>query len=225
MQSITGHTGRGVALRRDDVDTDQIIPAEFCKRLTKTGYADGLFAGWRAGAGFALNAPAAAGATVLVAGHNFGTGSSREHAVWALRDWGFVAVLASSFGDIFLRNAWKNGLLAAALPAEAVSWLANQVDAVAAPMKLVGIGPASACQLAITVDLVGCEVRAGGRSFGFEVDERARWLVLTGRDDIDVTVEAGDAIAAHERVRRHWLPRLAPGAVADRQRGPLGMAR
>jgi 3-isopropylmalate/(R)-2-methylmalate dehydratase small subunit len=211
MQSITEHTGRGVALRRDDVDTDQIIPAEFCKRLTKTGYADGLFAGWRAGAGFALNAPAAAGATVLVAGHNFGTGSSREHAVWALRDWGFVAVLASSFGDIFLRNAWKNGLLAAALPAEALSWLANQVEAVA--------------ELAITVDLVGCEVRGGGRSFGFEVDERARWLVLTGRDDIDVTVEAGDAIAAHERVRRHWLPRLAPGAVADRQRGPLGMAR
>lgn len=207
MKSVTEHTGRGVALRRSDVDTDQIVPAEFCKRLTKSGYADALFAGWRVEAGFPLNDPAAAGATVLVAGHNFGTGSSREHAVWALRDWGFVAVLASSFGDIFARNAWTNGLLAVTLPVDAMSWLSDQVDAIA--------------EFRITVDLVGRVVRAGGRDFAFEVDERARWLVLTGRDDIDVTLEAGDAIAAHEILRRPWLPRLTPGAVADRQHSAL----
>ncbi|MBV9445321.1 MAG: 3-isopropylmalate dehydratase small subunit [Streptosporangiaceae bacterium] len=212
MRPITEHTGRSVALRRDDVDTDQIIPAQFCKRLTKTGYADGLFAGWRAAdPGFVLNDPAVSGATVLIAGHNFGTGSSREHAVWALRDWGFAAVVASSFGDIFWRNAWKNGLLAVALPAAAVSWLSERAG--------------EAAGLFITVDLIGCEVRGGGRGFGFEVDERGRWLVLTGRDDIDETLEADDAIAAHERGRNHWLPSLSQGAVAGRQPGRPGMAR
>lgn len=133
MQPITEHTGRCVALRRSDVDTDQIIPAEFCKRLTKTGYEDTLFAGWRKDPGFVLNDPAHAGATVLVAGHNFGTGSSREHAVWALRDWGFRAVIASSFGDIFLRNAWKNGLLAVRLPEDVVADLADRADAASGP--------------------------------------------------------------------------------------------
>jgi 3-isopropylmalate/(R)-2-methylmalate dehydratase small subunit len=211
MRPITEHTGRAVALHRSDVDTDQIIPAEFCKRLTKSGYADGLFAGWRADPGFALNAPAAAGASVLVAAENFGTGSSREHAVWALRDWGFAAVLAASFGDIFLRNAWKNGLLAVVLPADALSFLAERAGA--------GDG------LSVTVDLAGCQVRGGGREFGFQVDERARWLVMQGLDDIAVTLEASEPITAFERTRRAWLPSLAPGAVAARRPDRLEAAR
>lgn len=200
MDPISEHTGVGVTLRRSDVDTDQIIPAVFCKRLTRSGYADGLFAHWRQEPDFPLNDPRAAGASVLVAGHNFGTGSSREHAVWALRDWGFAAVLASSFGDIFLRNAWKNGLMAVTLPAQPLAWFSDQVDADAG--------------FRITVDLLAREVRAADRRFGFPVDERARWLLLGGRDDIDVTLDLHSAIAAHEATRPDWLPRLHPGAVA-----------
>ncbi len=202
MRPVRAHTGRGVALRRSDVDTDQIIPAAYCKRLTKSGYADGLFAEWRTDPDFALNRPAAAGATVLVASHNFGTGSSREHAVWALGDWGFAAVIAVSFGDIFLRNAWRNGLLAVTLPADTVAGLADRVDA----------DP----RLEITVDVAGRQVRAGGRWYAFDVDDRARWLVLNGLDDMDVTLRSEAKIAVHERNRPYWLPGLAPGAVADR---------
>ncbi|MBO4208055.1 3-isopropylmalate dehydratase small subunit [Micromonospora echinofusca] len=197
MRAVSEHTGRGVALRRDDVDTDQIIPAEFCKRLTKSGYADTLFANWFTDPAFVLNQPDRAGASVLVAGHNFGTGSSREHAVWALRDWGFRAVVATSFGDIFLRNAWKNGLLAVVLPEPAVAELADRVDA----------DPA----FPVTVDVVRTEVRAAGSRWSFEVDERARWLLLNGLDDIGLTLGRDAAISAYERARRPWLPTLHRG--------------
>lgn len=200
MIPMTDHTGAAVTLRRSDVDTDQIIPAAFCKRLTKTGYADALFAQWRTEPDFPLNGPGATGASILVAGHNFGTGSSREHAVWALRDGGFAAVVAGSFGDIFLRNAWKNGLMAVQLDPAELAWLSDLVDADA--------------DARLTIDLVGCEVRAGRRRFAFTVDERARWLLLNGRDDIDVTLDLAPAVSAYERTRPHWLPRLHRGAVA-----------
>jgi 3-isopropylmalate/(R)-2-methylmalate dehydratase small subunit len=199
LQPLTRHEGRALALRRSDVDTDQIIPAEFCKRLTKSGYEDALFAHWRKEPDFVLNRPAADGATILVAGHNFGTGSSREHAVWALRDWGFTAVIATSFGDIFLRNALKNGLLAVRLDDEAVSYLA---------------GRAEEGGFTVLVDLVEQVVRADGRTWSFEVDQRARRLLLNGLDDIAVTIEREDRIAAYERGRHAFLPTIERGSLA-----------
>jgi len=208
MQPLKKHTGRCAVLPRDDVDTDQIIPAEFCKRLTKDGYADALFAHWRTEPDFVLNRAESAGATVLVAAANFGTGSSREHAVWALRDWGFRVVVASSFGDIFLRNAWKNGVMAVRLPAPAVAALA--AEAAAEP------------DFEITVDLVDTEVRAGGVRQPFPVDENARWLLLEGLDDIDVTLRQADAIAGYERNRPSWLPGLSRGCVDQRRAQILG---
>ncbi|MEA2467269.1 MAG: 3-isopropylmalate/(R)-2-methylmalate dehydratase small subunit, partial [Thermoleophilaceae bacterium] len=192
MDALAGHTGRCVALRRDDVDTDQIIPAQFCKRLTKSGYEDALFASWMKDPEFVLNQPERRDASVLVAGHNFGTGSSREHAVWALRDWGFAVVIATSFGDIFRRNALRNGLLAVELPEAAVAELADRADGDA--------------QSEIEVDLVAQEVRAGGLRHEFSVDEQARWLLLNGLDHIAVTLEKDAAVEAHERSRPPWLP-------------------
>lgn len=194
MKPFTTHEGCCVVLRRDHVDTDQIVPAAFCKRLTKTGYDDALFATWRTDPGFVLNQPQAKRASVLLAGSNFGTGSSREHAVWALRDWGFVAVIASSFGDIFRRSAFRNGLLAVELPAEAVAELSGAVDA----------APATT----VVVDLVECEVRHGSHRYGFAVDERSRQSLLNGVDAIAVTLSREPQISAYESRRRYWLPTL-----------------
>lgn len=194
MRPFTVHEGRCAVLRRDHVDTDQIVPAEFCKRLTKSGYDDALFASWRADPAFVLNQPEAAGASILLARSNFGTGSSREHAVWALRDWGFAAVIASSFGDIFRRNAFTNGLLAVELPADAVAELSDAVDA----------DPA----ITIVVDLLECEVRHGSRRYGFTVDERPRRLLLDGLDEIAMTLQGEPEIAAYESRRRYWLPEV-----------------
>ncbi|MET9258935.1 3-isopropylmalate dehydratase small subunit [Amycolatopsis sp. NPDC004079] len=194
MRPLTEHTGKIVPLHRDDVDTDQIIPAEHCKRLTASGYADVLFEGWREDPRFALNQREHADATILLGGHNFGTGSSREHAVWALRDWGFKAVVASSFGDIFRRNAWKNGLMAVQLPAAVVAWLTAMTDA--------------GTLRELTVDLVARELRAAGARHGFAVDSRARMLLLKGMDDIGLTLEQDAAISAYERARPGWLPRV-----------------
>jgi 3-isopropylmalate/(R)-2-methylmalate dehydratase small subunit len=205
MKPLALHTGRAMSLRRGDVDTDQIIPAEFCKRLTKSGFEDALFATWRADAGFPLNDPLRQDATVLVAAHNFGTGSSREHAVWALRDWGFRAVVASSFGDIFRRNALKNGVLAVELPARSIEGLAARVEA----------DPA----FEITVDLEACELRADGHSHPFEVERRARWLLLNGYDDIAVTLHHHEAISGYESTRPSWLPRIDAAGT-----GPLDRA-
>lgn len=188
MKPLISHTGTALVLRHRNVDTDQIVPAEFCKRVTRTGYADALFARWRADPGFVLNQAAAADATVLVAGPDFGTGSSREHAVWALRDWGFVVVLSARFGDIFHRNALKNGLLAVTLDEPVVE-------------ELMAAGAAE-----ITVDLQAREVRLDSRVWTFQIDERARWLLLNGYDDIDVTLRHSDEIADFEHGRNHWLP-------------------
>ncbi len=192
-EPVRTHTGRAIPLRRRDVDTDQIIPSEHCRRLTKTGYADALFARWRAEPDFVIDRPERAGASVLVAGPHFGTGSSREHAVWALRDWGVRAVIAPSFGDIFARNAMKNGLLVAALPAVAVDLLLDRAEA----------DPA----VEITVDLVDLRVRACGREWPFTADARARSLLLEGLDDIAVTLALSPAITAYEARRPTWLPR------------------
>jgi 3-isopropylmalate/(R)-2-methylmalate dehydratase small subunit len=196
VQPLSEHTGRAVALRRSDIDTDQIIPAEYCKRLTKSGFSDGLFARWRENPDFVLNRPQVLGASILVASHNFGTGSSREHAVWALRDWGFTVVIASSFGDIFRRNAFKNGLLAVELPESVVAELADRVEA----------DPG----FEITVDLVNLQVRAGDLSHDFEVDDRARRLLLDGLDEVAVTLGKDAAITAYESARKQWLPSIRP---------------
>ncbi|WP_405163062.1 3-isopropylmalate dehydratase small subunit [Nocardia sp. NBC_01499] len=194
MQPLIQHTGRGITLRRSDIDTDQIIPAEYCKRLTKTGYADALFAEWCADPDFVLNRPSSAGAEILIAAHNFGTGSSREHAVWALRDWGFVAVVASSFGDIFRRNALKNGLIPVELPAPAVAALADRVDAEP--------------DTDLTVDLVGQEIHCTALRYGFAIDHRARRLLVGGLDEIAMTLIKDSRISAYERTRLDWLPSI-----------------
>jgi 3-isopropylmalate/(R)-2-methylmalate dehydratase small subunit len=184
MKKFTVHTGTGVPLRRSNVDTDQIIPAVYLKRVTRTGFADGLFSAWRNDPEFVLNHPAFAGGTVLVAGTDFGTGSSREHAVWALQDHGFAAVIAPRFGDIFRGNSLKGGLLPVQLP----------IDAVETLWKLIEHDPTTQ----ITVDLVEREVRADGRSWSFELDDFTRWRLLEGLDDIGLTLRHEDDIAAYE---------------------------
>ncbi len=202
MDPFVTHSGRAVSLRRNNVDTDQIIPAEYLKRVSRAGFADGLFAAWRADPEFVLNQPAAAGATVLIAGPDFGIGSSREHAVWALTDYGFRAVISERFGDIFRNNATKGGLLPVGLPAAAVSALQ---DAVEADQDCV-----------VTVDLGAREVRAGGPASGpplitvaFEIDAYTRWRLMEGLDDISLTLRHADDIAGFESSRADWLPSAA----------------
>jgi len=192
MTPFTVHTGRAVPLRRSDVDTDQIIPSDYLKRVTRTGFADGLFAQWRTQAGFVLDRPEYAGATVLLAGANFGTGSSREHAVWALQDFGFAAVVSPRFADIFRGNAPKNGLLPVVLP----------TDVVAALMDLVEGAPATP----VTVDLVAREVRADTVAAPFEIDDDTRWRLLGGYDDVSLTLRHAAEIDAFESRRPVWLP-------------------
>jgi 3-isopropylmalate/(R)-2-methylmalate dehydratase small subunit len=200
MEPLISHTGTTAVLRRNAVDTDQVIPVEFCRGFTRSGYEPGLFANWRKHPDFVLNDPRRANATVLVAGADFGTGSSREHAVWALRDWGFRAVVAPSFGDIFRRNAWKNGLLAVTLPEPVVD-------------ELMRAGEHSA-ELQVTVDLAGTEVRWPGAAHSFPVDTRARWLLMNGFDEIAVTLAEDEAISSYERGRAHWLPAFSPDAAS-----------
>jgi 3-isopropylmalate/(R)-2-methylmalate dehydratase small subunit len=196
MEKFEVHTGRVAPLRRTNVDTDQIIPAEYLKRVSRTGFEDGLFAAWRADdADFVLNQPAYSGATILVAGEDFGTGSSREHAVWALQDYGFRVVLAPRFGDIFRGNSLKAGLLTVLLPAAAIEqlWAAAEAD------------PAAE----LTVDLVRRQVRSGTSTIGFELDDFTRWRLLNGLDDISLTLRQVDEIAAYEGGRPGWLPSTA----------------
>ena len=201
MDAFTTHTGIGVPLRRSNVDTDQIIPAEYLKRVTRTGFEDGLFAAWRNDPSFVLNNEAYAGGSVLVAGPDFGTGSSREHAVWALQDGGFRAVLAPRFGDIFRSNSLKAGLLTVLLPEETIADLWDRVEA----------DPATE----VTVDLEKREVRYGGAAVAFEVDDHARWRLLNGLDDISLTLRQADEITAFEAGRPGWLPRVpVPSAPA-----------
>jgi 3-isopropylmalate/(R)-2-methylmalate dehydratase small subunit len=169
------------------VDTDQIIPAVFLKRVTRTGFEDGLFSAWREDPEFVLNNPAYAGATVLVAGPEFGTGSSREHAVWALLDYGFRVVISPRYGDIFRGNSLKQGLLTVELPQEAVEELWSSVEA----------DPATP----VEIDLVAREVRAAGRVWPFPLDDFSRWRLLEGLDDIGLTLRHADSITAFETTR------------------------
>ncbi|WP_433340489.1 3-isopropylmalate dehydratase small subunit [Streptomyces sp. CA-253872] len=196
MEAFTVHTGRAVPLRRSNVDTDQIIPAHWLKKVTRDGFEDGLFEAWRKDPEFVLNKPERAGATVLVAGPDFGTGSSREHAVWALQNYGFKAVISSRFADIFRGNSLKNGLLTVVLDQEVVEAL----------QELVEKDP----QAEITVDLQERQVRAEGVTADFDLDENSRWRLLNGLDDISITLREEDAIAAYEVRRSSFKPRTLP---------------
>ncbi len=192
MQAITTHTGRAVPLRRSDVDTDQIIPSDWLKRVERTGFGAGLFSEWRADPGFVLEQPQYAGASVLVTGVNFGTGSSREHAVWALQDYGFAAVVSPRFGDIFRNNALKGGLVPVQLTAQKVEALWAMVEA----------DPS----LQVTVDLAARELRAGDLVASFPLDDFTRWRLMEGLDDIGLTLRHEADIAAYETSRPSWLP-------------------
>jgi 3-isopropylmalate/(R)-2-methylmalate dehydratase small subunit len=196
MEKFTVHTGTGAPLRRSNVDTDQIIPAVYLKRVTRTGFEDGLFRAWRDhDEKFVLNQDRYNGATVLIAGPDFGTGSSREHAVWALRDFGFKAVLSPRFGDIFRGNALKEGLLPVELDIAAIETLWNAVE----------LDPTTS----ITVDLEAREVRAAGRSWPFQLDDFSRWRLLEGLDDIGLTLRHESAISQYEAGRQAFKPVVA----------------
>ena len=192
MDAFTHHTGRAVALRRSNVDTDQIIPAVYLKRVTRSGFEDGLFAAWRKDPGFVLNQPESQGATILVAGQDFGTGSSREHAVWALRDFGFRAVVSSRFADIFRGNAGKGGLVTAAVSEDAVDrlWAALEVD------------PA----MEVSVDVDSRTVSWAGASVPFDLDDYTRWRLMEGLDDVDLTLRQETDITDFETRRASWMP-------------------
>jgi 3-isopropylmalate/(R)-2-methylmalate dehydratase small subunit len=194
MEPFISHTGRVLPLQRSNVDTDQIIPAEYLKRVNRVGFGDGLFAAWREDPSFVLNQPAYADATVLVAGTDFGIGSSREHAVWALVDYGFRVVIAPRFGDIFRNNATKAGLLPVQLPEETVAALQAAAEA----------DPAGE----VIVDLEAREVRHPGAGIKapFEIDNYTRWRLMEGLDDIGLTLRYADAISEFEAQRPSWLP-------------------
>jgi 3-isopropylmalate/(R)-2-methylmalate dehydratase small subunit len=190
VEPFTSHTGTAIALRRSNVDTDQIIPAVYLKRVTRTGFEDGLFAAWRNDPEFVLNRPSSRGASILVAGPDFGTGSSREHAVWALHDWGFRAVLSSRFADIFRGNAGKGGLLTGQVEQQDIERIWDAVDE----------RPA----LELTVDLAAKTVSWEGQSAAFDMDDYTRWRLLEGLDDIDLTLRQQSQIDDYERRRPHW---------------------
>jgi len=208
VEKFTVHTGTAVPLRRSNVDTDQIIPAVYLKRVTRTGFEDGLFSAWRQNEpDFVLNQPQYAGASVLVAGPDFGTGSSREHAVWALSDYGFRVVISPRFADIFRGNSLKSGLLTVELGDKVVQQLWDDIEA----------DPA----LAITVDLHQRQVRwmppastrpagepARGEVHDFVLDDYARWRLLEGLDDVDLTLRREQDITTFESTRPSWLPRV-----------------
>jgi 3-isopropylmalate/(R)-2-methylmalate dehydratase small subunit len=201
MDAFTTHTGTAAPLRRSNVDTDQIIPAEYLKRITRTGFEDGLFVAWRTNEpDFVLNQPQYAGASILVAGPDFGTGSSREHANWALLDGGFRVVISPRFADIFRNNSTKAGLLTVVLPEADVEalWAAVEAD------------PA----LPVTVDLQAEQVTYGSTSVPFQIDPYTRWRLLEGLDDVGLTERHLDDITAFEARRPSWLPRSLPALPA-----------
>ncbi|MGY1812111.1 3-isopropylmalate dehydratase small subunit [Blastococcus sp. SYSU D00820] len=197
MDAFTTHTGTAAPLRRSNVDTDQIIPAEYLKRITRTGFEDGLFVAWRTNEpDFVLNQPQYANASILVAGPDFGTGSSREHANWALLDGGFRVVISSRFADIFRNNSTKSGLLTVVLPQAEVEalWTAIEAD------------PATP----VTVDLRARTVSWGEHSVGFDIDDYTRWRLLEGLDDIGLTERHLADIEAYEAQRPSWKPKALP---------------
>jgi 3-isopropylmalate/(R)-2-methylmalate dehydratase small subunit len=196
MDKFISHTGTAVPLRRSNVDTDQIIPAVYLKRVTKSGFEDGLFAAWRSDPEFVLNKPEYKAATILVAGADFGTGSSREHAVWALQNYGFKAVISSRFADIFRGNSQKGGLLTVVLPEADVEkiWAAIESD------------PSTQ----VTVDLEAKNVRMGSDVFAFEIDDYTRWRLMEGLDDIGLTLKNIDAVSTFEKSRASYKPKTLP---------------
>ena len=200
MEKFSQHTGVGVPLRRSNVDTDQIIPAVYLKRVTRDGFEDGLFSAWRNDPDFVLNNEVYARGSVLVAGPDFGTGSSREHACWALLDGGFRVVISSRFADIFRNNSTKAGLLTVVLPEADVEALWNAIEA----------DPA----LPVTVDLQAEQVTYGSTTVPFQIDPYTRWRLLEGLDDVGLTERHLDDITAFEAQRPAWLPRSQPALPA-----------
>ena len=196
MQKVEVFTGVAVPFRRSNVDTDQIIPAVYLKRITKTGFEDALFASWRADKDFVLNQDAYKNAEVLIAGPDFGTGSSREHAVWALRDYGFKAVFSSKFADIFRGNSGKQGLVAGGITDEDTEKLWQAIEANP------GVGA--------TVDLINRTVSIGSLTVNFAIDEYTRWRLLEGLDDIGLTLRDEQAITDFEQQREAWRPKTLP---------------
>jgi len=196
MDKFITHTGTAVPLRRSNVDTDQIIPAVYLKRVTKSGFEDGLFAAWRNDPEFVLNKPEYNGATILVAGQDFGTGSSREHAVWALQNYGFKVIISSRFADIFRGNSQKAGLLTVVLPAEDVEAIWAEIES----------NPKSA----ITVDLEKKNITYGQKSISFELDDYVRWRLMEGLDDIGLTLQKIDEVSAFESKRASYKPKTLP---------------
>ena len=196
MQKFTVFEGKVAPLRRSNVDTDQIIPAVYLKRITKTGYEDGLFANWRQDSEFVLNQSGYQGAEVLITGPDFGTGSSREHAVWALADFGFRAVFSPKFGDIFRGNCGKMGMLAGVISeadTEAL-WAAAEANP----------------GVTATVDLPAQELRLGDLKVAFEIDEYTKWRLLEGLDDIGITMQHEAVITEFESKREGWRPKTLP---------------
>ena len=196
MEKFTSHTGTAVPLRRSNVDTDQIIPAVYLKRVTKSGFEDGLFAAWRNDPEFVLNKAEYKNATILVAGVDFGTGSSREHAVWALQNYGFKVVISSRFADIFRGNSQKAGLLTVVLPQETVEKIWTTIEA----------NPATQ----ITVDLGAKTVSFDGNSAPFEIDDYTRWRLMEGLDDIGLTLKNISDVDSFEAARASFKPKTLP---------------
>ncbi|MDR4533000.1 3-isopropylmalate dehydratase small subunit [Glutamicibacter sp. PS] len=200
MEKIITHTGIGVPLRSSNVDTDQIIPAVYLKRITRTGFEDALFAGWRRDENFILNQEAYKHGSVLVAGPDFGTGSSREHAVWALKDYGFKAVLSSRFADIFRGNSGKQGLVAAEVAQSDIELIWKELEN----------NPGTQ----ITVDLESRTVQCGSISAPFQIDDYTRWRLMEGLDDIGLTLQHEDAIDEYESQRPSFKPKTLPAKTA-----------
>ena len=196
MEKFIQHTGTAIPLRRSNVDTDQIIPAVYLKRVTRSGFEDGLFAAWRNDPEFVLNQPQYKSGTILVAGPEFGTGSSREHAVWALQNYGFKVVISSRFADIFRGNSLKGGLLTVILPQEAVEAIWTTIE--------------SDPTTSITVDLETRTVSYGSTTVAFELDDYTRWRLMEGLDDIGLTLKHTDAIDSFEANRPAYKPKTLP---------------
>ena len=196
MEKFIKHTGTGLPLRRSNVDTDQIIPAVYLKRVSRSGFEDGLFAAWRSDPEFVLNQEAFKKGTVLVAGADFGTGSSREHAVWALQNYGFKVVISSRFADIFRGNSLKGGLLTIIVSQEDVEALWSAIE--------------SAPDTAITVDLETRTVSYNSRVLEFAIDDYTRWRLMEGLDDIGLTLKQTDSIDEFEKTRADYKPKTLP---------------
>jgi 3-isopropylmalate/(R)-2-methylmalate dehydratase small subunit len=196
MEKFINHTGSALPLRRSNVDTDQIIPAVYLKRITKNGFEDGLFAAWRNDPSFELNQPQYKKASILVAGPDFGTGSSREHAVWALQNYGFKVVLSSRFADIFRANSQKMGLLTVILTQEEIEQIWQVVE--------------SKPDTQITVDLASKTITYGGKTLSFAIDDYTRWRLMEGLDDIGLTFTKIDAVTTFEEKRASFKPKTLP---------------